>query len=179
MAEEWVEENIDKARELARMGLCDHCIGRQFAKLGERLTDEERGRMLRAALEEKGEHYALVHDESLTWKQLARSIFSSDSRDHISFRTVASDYYNDSPTPEGSYIPAAEEEKWWFPLEGFEAGEASFVMASLEGDEARKVFPAEASGGARSLIAYRQGERILWRKGLSGDRDKRITNNEK
>ena len=53
-----MEENIDKARELARMGLCDHCIGRQFAKLGERLTDEERGRMLRAALEEKGEHYA-------------------------------------------------------------------------------------------------------------------------
>ena len=118
---------------------------------------------------EKGEHYALVHDESLTWKQLARSILSSDSRDHISFRTVASDYYNDSPAPEGSYIPAAEEEKWWFPLEGFEAGEASFVMASLEGDEARKVFPAEASGGARSLIAYRQGERILWRKGLSFD----------
>ena len=57
MTEEWVEGNLDKARGLAELGLCDHCIGRQFAKLGERLTDEERGRMLRAALDEKGEQF--------------------------------------------------------------------------------------------------------------------------
>ncbi|MBP3729569.1 MAG: hypothetical protein J6H18_04830 [Lachnospiraceae bacterium] len=117
----------------------------------------------------KGEHYALVHDESLTWKQLEHSLFSSDFRDHISFRRVASDYYNDSPAPEGSYIPEEEEAKYWIPLEGYEDREASFVMTSLEGNEARKIFPAEASGGARSLIAYRQGERILWRKALSFD----------
>ncbi len=52
--EEWVRDILGKGRPLAQLGLCDHCLGRMFAKLGERLTDEQRGRMIRAALAEEG-----------------------------------------------------------------------------------------------------------------------------
>lgn len=52
--EEWVRGTLEKGRTLAQLGLCDHCLGRMFAKLGERMTDEQRGRMIRAALAEGG-----------------------------------------------------------------------------------------------------------------------------
>lgn len=41
--EEWISGILDKGKGLAQMGLCDHCLGRMFAKLGENLTDERRG----------------------------------------------------------------------------------------------------------------------------------------
>lgn len=50
----WVSENLDKAAEVAARGVCDHCLGRMFAKCGENLTDLTRGEMLRAALREAG-----------------------------------------------------------------------------------------------------------------------------
>jgi len=53
--EEWVSGHLETAGKLARLGLCDHCLGRMFAKCGEHLTDLKRGRMLRAGLKESGE----------------------------------------------------------------------------------------------------------------------------
>ena len=53
--EEWISGILDKGKGLAQMGLCDHCLGRMFAKLGENLTDERRGQMIRAALADNGE----------------------------------------------------------------------------------------------------------------------------
>ncbi len=55
--EEWVSENLDKAALVAERGVCDHCLGRMFAKCGERLTDLERGQMLRAGLKEAGKEF--------------------------------------------------------------------------------------------------------------------------
>ncbi len=52
--EEWIFENLGKARELAGMGLCDHCLGRMFGKIGTGMTNDLRGRMIREALEEDG-----------------------------------------------------------------------------------------------------------------------------
>ncbi len=52
--EEWIEENLDKAQELASRGLCDRCLGRMFGKLGTCMTNDVRGRMIREALAEKG-----------------------------------------------------------------------------------------------------------------------------
>lgn len=52
--EGWVSENLEKAQKIAALGLCDHCLGRMFAKCGVNLTDEQRGAMLRAALRENG-----------------------------------------------------------------------------------------------------------------------------
>lgn len=52
--ETWVSEKLEKGKELARLGLCDHCLGRMFAKCGEQLTDEQRGRMMREGLKESG-----------------------------------------------------------------------------------------------------------------------------
>ena len=52
--EEWIHENFDKARELASMGLCDHCLGRMFGKVGTGMTNDLRGRMVREALAEEG-----------------------------------------------------------------------------------------------------------------------------
>ncbi len=48
--EDWISGILEKGRALAHMGLCDHCLGRMFAKLGEKLTDEQRGKMIREAL---------------------------------------------------------------------------------------------------------------------------------
>ena len=53
--ESWVSENYDTARELAKLGLCDHCLGRMFGKVGTGMTNDLRGRMIREALEERGE----------------------------------------------------------------------------------------------------------------------------
>jgi len=53
--EEWIAENLDKARALAAEGLCDRCLGRMFGKVGTGMTNDLRGRMIREALEETGE----------------------------------------------------------------------------------------------------------------------------
>lgn len=52
--EKWIEENLDKAEKISALGLCDHCLGRMFAKCGENMTDERRGMLIREALREKG-----------------------------------------------------------------------------------------------------------------------------
>lgn len=52
--EEWVSKNLEKAQKIAALGLCNHCLGRMFAKCGMNLTDEQRGAMLRTALRENG-----------------------------------------------------------------------------------------------------------------------------
>ena len=52
--EEWIHENFDKARALAETGLCDHCLGRMFGKVGTGMTNDLRGRMIREALSGEG-----------------------------------------------------------------------------------------------------------------------------
>jgi tRNA pseudouridine synthase 10 len=52
--EQWISENLDTARELALTGLCDHCLGRMFGKMGTGMTNDIRGKMIREALEEQG-----------------------------------------------------------------------------------------------------------------------------
>jgi tRNA pseudouridine synthase 10 len=49
------EELLESAQKIAREGpICDHCLGRQFAKIASGLSNERRGEILRAALEERG-----------------------------------------------------------------------------------------------------------------------------
>ena len=52
--DEWVPENLDTAAEIARMGVCDHCLGRMFAKLGTGMTNDLRGRIIREKLRDVG-----------------------------------------------------------------------------------------------------------------------------
>lgn len=52
--EEWTDEIIEKAEQLAGEGLCDHCLGRMFGKVGTGMTNDQRGRIIRDALREKG-----------------------------------------------------------------------------------------------------------------------------
>ncbi len=52
--EEWIAQNLDKAESLAKLGLCDHCLGRMFGKIGTGMTNDLRGSMIREALEENG-----------------------------------------------------------------------------------------------------------------------------
>jgi len=52
--DEWVPDNLDVAAEIARSGVCDHCLGRMFGKLGTGMTNDLRGRILRDKLREKG-----------------------------------------------------------------------------------------------------------------------------
>ncbi|UAL07619.1 MAG: tRNA pseudouridine(54/55) synthase Pus10 [Candidatus Methanogranum gryphiswaldense] len=52
--EDWIKDNLETARKLADLGLCDHCLGRMFGKIGTGMTNDMRGRMLRNALEEEG-----------------------------------------------------------------------------------------------------------------------------
>ncbi|MDD2626142.1 MAG: tRNA pseudouridine(54/55) synthase Pus10 [Candidatus Methanomethylophilus sp.] len=54
MTEEWVQECLEKAGAYAATGVCDHCLGRAFAKKGTGLTDLKRGQILRAAMKEQG-----------------------------------------------------------------------------------------------------------------------------
>jgi tRNA pseudouridine synthase 10 len=50
------EAIVERARKIAREGpICDHCLGRQFAKIASGLSNEHRGATLRAALAERGE----------------------------------------------------------------------------------------------------------------------------
>ncbi len=52
--EQWISDNLEKASALARMGLCDHCLGRMFGKIGTGMTNDYRGALIREALEENG-----------------------------------------------------------------------------------------------------------------------------
>ena len=52
--EEWISDNLETAKALAGSGLCDHCLGRMFGKLGTGMTNDLRGRMIRDALKEEG-----------------------------------------------------------------------------------------------------------------------------
>ena len=51
--EEWISEHIDLAADIARTGICDHCLGRMFGKLGTGMTNDFRGRIIRDTLKEK------------------------------------------------------------------------------------------------------------------------------
>lgn len=54
--EEISSERLEIARKIAKEGpICDHCLGRQFAKVSHGLSNEERGRILKAALRASGE----------------------------------------------------------------------------------------------------------------------------
>ncbi len=46
-------ELTKKAKALLKLGLCDHCLGRQFAQLGHGLENFERGLIIRTALKGK------------------------------------------------------------------------------------------------------------------------------
>lgn len=50
--EEWIAENLEKARGLAAEGLCDRCLGRMFGKIGTGMTNDVRGRMVRDGIRE-------------------------------------------------------------------------------------------------------------------------------
>ncbi|MDN5357303.1 MAG: tRNA pseudouridine synthase 10 [Candidatus Methanomethylophilaceae archaeon] len=52
--EDWISDNIEKAEDLAKLGLCDRCLGRMFGKEGTGMTNDIRGAMLRGALESQG-----------------------------------------------------------------------------------------------------------------------------
>jgi len=52
--EDWISDNVDKAEGLAKLGLCDRCLGRMFGKEGTGMTNELRGTMLRGALCSQG-----------------------------------------------------------------------------------------------------------------------------
>lgn len=47
-------EDIVKARKAAEAGLCDHCLGRAFGKVGTGMSNDERGVMIRDMLSEDG-----------------------------------------------------------------------------------------------------------------------------
>ena len=50
------EELLERARKIAREGpICNNCLGRQFAKVSSGLSNEHRGKILKAILTEKGE----------------------------------------------------------------------------------------------------------------------------
>jgi tRNA pseudouridine synthase 10 len=52
--EDWIGDNLETAKALAETGLCDHCLGRMFGKLGTGMTNDLRGRLIREALKESG-----------------------------------------------------------------------------------------------------------------------------
>ena len=51
---DWIEDNLAVAEQIAKEGLCDHCLGRMFGKLGTGMTNDLRGRLIRDALKENG-----------------------------------------------------------------------------------------------------------------------------
>ena len=52
--EEWISEHMDLASDIAKTGICDHCLGRMFGKLGTGMTNDYRGKIIRDMLKEKG-----------------------------------------------------------------------------------------------------------------------------
>lgn len=58
------EELQDRARKIIEEGpICDHCLGRQFAKISSGLSNASRGEILKAALRERGAEL----DEGKCW----------------------------------------------------------------------------------------------------------------
>jgi tRNA pseudouridine synthase 10 len=57
--EDWVRDNLDTAQKLAELGLCDHCLGRMFGKIGTGMTNDARGRIIRDSLKEAGRDVAV------------------------------------------------------------------------------------------------------------------------
>jgi tRNA pseudouridine synthase 10 len=53
--DEWIADNLENGRKLAEMGLCDHCLGRMFGKVGTGTTNQDRGADMRSALAETGD----------------------------------------------------------------------------------------------------------------------------
>ncbi|MDI6810832.1 MAG: tRNA pseudouridine(54/55) synthase Pus10 [archaeon] len=50
------EDGIEIARKITKEGpICDHCLGRQIAKISSGLSNERRGKILKEVLREKGE----------------------------------------------------------------------------------------------------------------------------
>ena len=47
---DWISENLDVAKNISDLGLCDRCLGRMFGKLGTDTTNQARGEAIRAAL---------------------------------------------------------------------------------------------------------------------------------
>ncbi len=56
--EEWFGDSMDVAASVAETGICDHCLGRMFGKLGTGMTNDVRGRLIREALKEQGKDVA-------------------------------------------------------------------------------------------------------------------------
>lgn len=52
--ESWVLDNISISKNLIKMGLCNHCLGRMFGRLGNGMTNDERGLMIREELAIEG-----------------------------------------------------------------------------------------------------------------------------
>ena len=63
--EDWIADNIDKMRGLAQTGMCDHCLGRMFGKMGTGMTNDERGRLIREALEDEGVEALKLCDKAI------------------------------------------------------------------------------------------------------------------
>ena len=70
---------LDIAKKIIHEGpICDHCMGRQFAKLSTGLTNDERGRAVKLALAMEGDHLLKDEMDDTILKELAPS--SSFSR---------------------------------------------------------------------------------------------------
>ena len=51
---EWFTDNVEIAERALEKGLCDHCLGRLFGKLGTGMTNDERGKQIRKMLADSG-----------------------------------------------------------------------------------------------------------------------------
>ena len=51
---EWFTDDIEIAEKAIEKGLCDHCLGRLFGKLGTGMTNDERGKQIRNVLAASG-----------------------------------------------------------------------------------------------------------------------------
>jgi tRNA pseudouridine synthase 10 len=52
---DWIDDCLPTAKDLASTGMCDHCLGRMFGKLGTGMTNDLRGRLIRDALKDAGD----------------------------------------------------------------------------------------------------------------------------
>ncbi|UCG70054.1 MAG: tRNA pseudouridine(54/55) synthase Pus10 [Thermoplasmata archaeon] len=63
--------DLNLAQKAAQKNLCDHCLGRQFAKLGHGMSNKERGFYLRNALtshiEDKKVRQGIIHEPFECW----------------------------------------------------------------------------------------------------------------
>lgn len=133
--EDWVREHMASAEELAKLGLCDRCLGRMFGKLGTGMTNDVRGRMLRDALEAEGKP---VNEPDFC--QLCENVFTMAER----FATEIADKVNSVESdnflvgcrvdPE---ILAREKEIW--ERHGIVTGES--IKTELNREIGKKVLP--------------------------------------